>query len=196
MVYQGEAEGPFGAEFHTPIGEFESDVKLACPVSESEPLPYEEVVVRVSNATQTSGLGGSVAETLRGRNFEVVNTTNWSRGYGDYVQILYGREGLQHAYTLATHFDRVDLVLDTREDITLDLVLGEQFAADPGLREMLSPELDANLALAARGECLPLHLITAQPAPRTLPENPLAEDEPDAEASPDAEADEGEGEEG
>ena len=197
MVYQGEAEGPFAAAFHTPVGEFESDVKLACPAAGSEPLPYEEVVVRVSNATQTSGLASSVAETLRGRNFEVVNTTNWTRGYGEHVQILYGREGLQHAYTLATHFERVELVLDTREDITLDLILGEQFAADPALREMLSPELASNLPLAARGECLPLHLITAQPAPRTLPENPFAEDEPETSESPEAEGEEGgEGEEG
>ena len=193
-VYQGEAEGPFSAEFHTPVGEFESDVKLACPAPGSEPLPYEEVVVRISNGTQTSGLASSVGETLRGRNFEVVGTQNWSRAYGDYIQILYGREGLQHAYTLATHFDRVDLVLDNREDITLDLILGEQFAAEPALREMLSPELASDLVLAARGECLPIHLITAQPAPRTLPENPFAEEEPETDASPDAEADEGEGE--
>lgn len=198
MVYQGEAEGPFAAEFFTPAGEFESDVTLACPAADSTPLPYEEVVVRVSNGTQTSGLAGSVADTLSGRNFEVVGTMNWTRGYGDYVQILYGREGLQHAYTLATHFDRAHLVLDSRDDITLDLVLGEQFAADPSLREMLSPELDADLELAPSGECLPVHLITAQPAPRTLPENPFAEADPDPSASPspDAESDKGEGEEG
>lgn len=192
VVYQGEAEGPFAAEFHTPVGEFESDVSLACPAPGSNPLPYEEVVVRVSNGTQVSGLAGSVGETLEGRGFEVVDTMNWSRAYGDHIQILYGREGLQHAYTLATHFDQVDLVLDSREDITLDLVLGEQFAVDPALREMLSPELDSELPLAARGECLPAHLIQAQLAPRTLPDNPFAEPEP--EASPDAEAEEGDGE--
>lgn len=195
MVYQGEAEGPFASEFYTPAGEFESDVKLACPATGSLPLPPEEVVVRVSNGTDVSGLAGSVADSLRGRNFEVVGAINWPRGYAEHVQILYGMDGLQHAYTLATHFNEVDLVLDSREGITLDLVLGEQFAVDPALREMLSPELDADLPLAARGECLPAHLITAQPAPRTLPENPLAEADPDPSASPDA--DEGEeGEEG
>lgn len=193
-VYQGEAEGPFSAEFYTPAGEFETDVTLACPPFETEPLPYEEVVVRVSNGTQVSGLAGSTADTLKGRNFEVVGTQNWSRAYGDNVRILYGREGLRHAYTLATQFDQVDLVLDSRPDITLDLILGEQFAVDPVIREMLSPELDMDRFLVARGECLPLHLVTEQLAPRNLPDNPFAE-EPETSPSPGAEAEEGEGEE-
>lgn len=186
-VYRGEAEGPFSNAFHTPPGQFESDVTLVCPPGDTFPLKYEEVVVRVANGAGVTGLAGDIAETLKGRGFVVVGAMNASRGYGDHVRILYGTEGLIHAYTLATQFDTVDLVLDTREDITLDLILGEQFAADPRLRELLSPDLSEDLPLAARGECLPLNLVEAQPAPRTLPDNPLADPSPSA--SPEAKAD-------
>ncbi len=195
-VYRGEAEGPFSNAFHTPAGEFESDITLACPPSGAVPLAYEEVVVRVANGAGVSGLAGDIAETLESRGFVVVGAMNAPRAYGDHVRILYGEEGLQHAYTVATQFDQVDMVLDTREDITVDLVLGEQFAEEPRLRELLSPDLSPDLALVARAECLPINLIVAQPAPRTLPENPLAEaspsPSPEAEGEADEEASDGE----
>ncbi|MFW7414711.1 LytR C-terminal domain-containing protein [Demequina sp. SO4-18] len=186
-IYRGDVEGPFDRAFTTPVGDFESDVTLACPPSGATPLPYEEVVVRVNNATGLSGLAGTTADTLEGRGFLVVDATNWSRDYSGNVRILYGAPGLRHAYTLATHFDEVDLVLDTRTDVTVDLVLGERFGDAPQLRELLSPEVDPEVALSSRGECLPVNVINAQPAPRTLPENPLAEASPSPSPSPSAE---------
>ncbi|MFW2512815.1 LytR C-terminal domain-containing protein [Demequina sp. SO4-13] len=177
-VYRGDVEGPFDRAFYTPAGDFESNITLACAPSGAVPLPYEEVVVRVNNGAGLPGLAGTTADTLEGRGFLVVDATNWSRDYSGEVRILYGVQGLRHAYTLATHFDDVDLVLDTRSDVTVDLVLGEQFGEDPQLRELLAPEVDPELTLSSRGECLPVNLINPQPAPRTLPENPLAEASP------------------
>ena len=186
-VYRGDVEGPFSEAFHTPVGEFESDIELACPPSNATPLEYSQVVVRVNNGTDVSGLAGNTASTLEGRGFVVTGAVNWSRDYSGTVRILYGEQGLQHAYTLATHFTDADLVLDTRDDITLDLILGDRFGESPQLRELLSPELDMELPLSPSGECLPVTLIDAQPAPRTLPENPLAEAEPSASPSPEPE---------
>ncbi|WP_062131106.1 LytR C-terminal domain-containing protein [Demequina aestuarii] len=187
-IYRGDVEGPFDRAFTTPAGEFESDITLACAPSRAMPLPPGEVVVRVNNGAGISGLAGSTGETLEGRGFLVVGATNWTQDFSGSVRILYGQEGLQHAYTLAAHFDDVELVLDNRPDITLDLVLGQQFGEEPQVRPLDAPELDPTIALSSRGECLPVNVITARPAPRTLPENPLAEaspsPSPSAEASP------------
>ncbi|MFN3867211.1 MAG: LytR C-terminal domain-containing protein [Demequina sp.] len=187
-VYRGDVEGPFDRAFYTPAGEFESNVTLACAPSDTQPLPYAEVVVRVNNAAGVSGLASTTADTLEGRGFVVVGATNWAQDYSGKIRILYGAQGLLHAYTLATHFPEVDLVLDNRPDITVDLILGTQFGEDPQIRELLSPELDPELALSSRGECLPVNVITARPAPRTLPDNPLAEASPSPSPSPSASA--------
>ena len=184
-IYRGEVDGPFSADFSSPAPDLE-DVTLVCPPSQSLPLEPAQVVVRVNNATEASGLAGSTAETLEGRGFVVTGTANWSRNYDGDVRIYFGEEGVQHAYTLARQFEDVDLVLDNRPDITLDLILGADFADDPTVREPLARELDPDLELTADGECRPVGLVVAQPAPRTLPENPLASPSPEPSAEPSA----------
>ena len=193
-VVRGDAEGPFASSFTTPASEFQSDVTLVCPPDGALPLPYEEVVVRVNNGTEQSGLAGTTATSLEARGFLISGSTNWARGYDDYVQILFGEQGVQQAYTLATQFDApegstVELVLDNREDITVDLILGDVYVENQGLRDALSPELDMDLPLSAGAECLPANLVRARPAPNVLPENPLATAEPSAEPSAEPEGD-------
>lgn len=187
-IYRGEVEGPFSAEFNSPAPDL-AEIDLVCPPSGALPLSTDQIVVRISNGTDTQGLAGSVEQTLEGRGFVTVGAVNWSRTYDDTVLILFGEQGVAHAYTLARQFEDAELVLDNREDITLDLVLGEEFAAAPALREPLAPELDTSLPLTADGECRPAGLVVAQPAPRTLPENPLAEASPEPSTEP--EGDEG-----
>ncbi|MFV0633932.1 LytR C-terminal domain-containing protein [Demequina sp.] len=184
-VYQGRAEGPFSAAFNTPAAELE-EIDLVCPASGSLPLDPGQVVVRVNNATDTSGLAGSVSSTLDGRGFVTVGTANWNRDYEDYVQIRFGADGVQQAYTLARQFNEAELVLDSREGITVDLILGDEFAEAPQLREPLAPELDPDVVLTADGECRSASLVDAEPAPRILPENPLAEASPTPSPEPES----------
>lgn len=189
-VYSGDVDGPFDAEFNTPAAELD-EVSLVCPPPESMPLPPGEIVVRVNNGTEIPGLAGTTESTLDGRGFVTVGVTNWPRPYDGTALIYFGEAGVQHAYTLARQFQDSELVLDQRPDITLDLVVGDAFADNPALREPLAPELDAELPLAADGACRPANLVIAQLAPRTLPENPLAEASPSPSPSAEAETDEG-----
>lgn len=189
-VYRGDAPGVFSQPIHTPAGDFESDVRLVCPASDSTALPYGEVVVRVNNGTQVNGLAGNVRTTLEGRGFLVSGAQNWPRSYSGTALIYHGAAGVQQAYTLGTQFESFVLVLDNRPDITLDLVVGEAFGENPQLRGPLEPELDPEYRLAPYGECLPANLVEAEPAPRNLPANPLADPEPTA--TPDEETIEGE----
>ncbi|WP_062294587.1 LytR C-terminal domain-containing protein [Demequina phytophila] len=173
-VYRGDVEGPFSQAFVTPAGAFESDVTLVCPPASSTQVKHSNVGVRVLNGTDTNGLAGAVADDLESRYFVVVSTENWGRTYGDYVRLYFGPDGVRQAYTVALNFDgEVDMVLDNREGTLVDVILGAGFAEDGTLRSTLDPELDTDAVLSANAECLPVSLVTPEPAPRTLPDNPV-----------------------
>ncbi|WP_084128167.1 LytR C-terminal domain-containing protein [Demequina sp. NBRC 110055] len=195
-VVRGDAEGPFASSFTTPASDFQSDISLVCPPNGAMPVAYDQVVLRVDNGTELSGLAGNTATLLEARGFLVTGATNWARPYGDYVQIQFGANGIAQAYTLATQFEApagstVNMVLDDRDDVTVDLVLGTGYSENEGLRDALSPELDMDLPLTAGAECLPANLLadSARPAPNVLPDNPLATAEPTAEPSAEPEGD-------
>ncbi len=171
-VYQGDAEGPFSQPFVTPAGEFESDVRLACPTPGSVAVDTGEVAVRVLNATGRQGLAGSITNTLEGRGFVTTSPGNWNREYEGTVRIMYGAEFLTEAYTAALHFEDAELVLDTRTSSIIDIVLGEDFE-DTTLRPLLSPELASGSELSPTAQCLPIGLVPAEPGPRTLPPDPF-----------------------
>ncbi|WP_161786618.1 LytR C-terminal domain-containing protein [Demequina mangrovi] len=188
-VYKGDVEGPFSQPFVTPEGAFESDITLVCPPPDTSPMAHKNVGVRILNGTEVQGLAGSVSSVLEERNYLVVSTTNWGRTYGDSVRIYFGEDGVRQAYTVARNFDaEVDLVLDNREGTLVDIVLGEEYAASGSMRSELDPELDNDSFLAANAECLPVSVVEPEPAPRTLPVNPLDADESDASASPEPSA--------
>ena len=186
-IYRGDVESPWAAPIYTPPSEFESDVRLACPPTDSYPVNEAEIPLRVYNGTNTQGLAGSVATTLEGRNFYIVSIGNASRSYEHVARISYGTEGLVKAYTLARHFEEVELVLDTREGGVIDITLGARFDVTM-IRPLLAPELNADTPLSPYAQCLPLSLIVAEPAPRNIPDDPLA-----PEASPLPEDDDVEG---
>lgn len=170
-VYKGTIQGPFNEAFVTPEAEFTSDVTLVCPPPNTLPLEPTEVAVRVLNGTDTPGLAGNTLEDLTGRGFVGLGATNWSRAYPGVARIMFGETGLQKAYTLALYFPTAELVLDTRPNATVDVVLGKQF---DGLVGALDPQLDPNTQLTANAPCLPLSQVEPEPAPRNYPPDPLA----------------------
>ncbi len=173
-VYRGTIDAPFSEAFITPEGQFDSSVDLVCPPPNTLPLEPSQVALRVLNGTEIAGLAGSLSDDLAGRGFVSLDPGNWSRSYGDNVRIIFGETGVVQAYTLAAQFENeVDLVFDTRETSLVDVVLGSDYAAAPGLRSPLAPELSRELTLSANEECLPVGLVTPEPAPRSLPVNPL-----------------------
>ncbi len=173
-VYKGDVDGPFSQEFVTPAGAFDSDITLVCPPANKTAMQHRNVGVRILNGTDTNGLASSVADDLDGRNYVVVSTENWGRTYGDYVRLYFGPDGVRQAYTVALNFDgEVDMVLDNREGTLVDIVLGEGFAETGELRSTLAPELDPDAVLSANAQCLPVALVTPEPAPRILPDNPV-----------------------
>jgi hypothetical protein len=179
-VYRGNITGPFNASFVTPQSDFTSEIELACPPSGSMPLEAEQVAVRVLNGTDRQGIASNTLADLEGRGFVPLGATNWNRDYDETARIMFGESGIQKAYTLALQFPDSELVLDTRDNATVDVVLGDAFTS---LVDPLDPQLDPDVPLTANEPCLPISQVEAEPAPRIYPADPLAP-EPSESPSP------------
>ena len=170
-IYKGTIQGPFNVGFVTPSADFTSTINVACPPSNSLPLDPNQVAVRVLNGTDRQGIASGALEDLEGRGFVGLGATNWNRKYTDTARIMFGETGIQKAYTLALQFPAAELVLDTRTNATVDVVLGTTYT---GLVAPLDPQLDASTPLTANVPCLPVGQVEAEPAPRIYPADPLA----------------------
>jgi hypothetical protein len=181
-VYQGSIESPFSAAFVTRQGDFNSDITLPCPPSGSLPMDSGQIVVRVFNGTDRSGLAGTVLSDLEGRGYYGAGATNWARSYAGVARIAFGVDGVQQGYTVARNFPEYELVLDTRKGPTVDVVMGELYGVE--LVPLLDPSLDATLPLSAPAACLNPRLIDLEPAPRTVPDDPFASPSPSLTLTP------------
>jgi len=170
-IYKGTISGPFNVAFVTPSADFTSTINVACPPSGSLPLKSNEVAVRVLNGTDKNGLASNTLDDLVGRGFVSLGSTNWNQTYAKTARIMFGETGVQKAYTLALQFPTAELVLDTRVNATVDVVLGAKFK---GIVKQLDPQLDPDTQLTANVPCLPLSQIEAEPAPHNYPKDPLA----------------------
>ena len=170
-VYKGTIKGPFNESFVTPEAGYSSTVNLVCPPPGSMPLEPNQVAVRVFNGTDTPGLAGNTLEDLEGRGFVGLGATNWSRTYDKVARIMFGETGVQKAYTLALQFTEAELVLDTRTNATVDVVLGAKFK---GTVSPLDPQLNPDTPLTANAPCVPVSQVEPEPAPHNYPKDPLA----------------------
>ncbi len=171
-VYSERTAGPFSEPIITIAGDFGSEITLACPPADTLPLPAGETVVRVLNSTKVSGLAGTALGDMIGRGFISGGATNWSKGeYDGVVRISFGEEGVAQAYTVARHFVESELVLDTRDGRTVDVVLGLLYD-EKSLRLLSAEELDADIPLSAASACRAAKFIVAEPGPKTLPVDP------------------------
>jgi len=170
-IYKGTITGPFNVAFVTPSADFTSSINTVCPPNGSMPLEPDQVAVRVLNGTTKSGIAGNTLEDLVGRGFVGLGATNWNREYGQTARIMFGETGVQKAYTLALQFQTAELVLDTRKNATVDVVLGEQFT---GIVKQIDPQLNPEIPLTANVPCLPVSQVEPEPAPRIYPVDPLA----------------------
>lgn len=170
-VYKGTIAGPFNVPFVTPSADFTSTINVACPPSGSMPLEANQVAVRVLNGTDKPGLASNTLEDLDRRGFVALGATNWNQAYDGTARIMFGETGIEKAYTVALQFSDAELVLDTRANATVDVVVGALFTQ---LVPQLDPQLDPTVPLTANVPCLPMSQVEAEPAPHSYPKDPLA----------------------
>lgn len=146
-----------------------------CPPDGAVPLAYSAVSVAVLNGSTRAGLAGITANDLAGRGFEIASTGNYPSDPGVPAELLFGEAGVAAAYTLAAQLEDAVLVLDTREDASVDLVLGEEFG---GLAPAETVELDPEAPLVGVAGCVALEDAVADAVPGPSP-TPVEDEEAD-----------------
>jgi hypothetical protein len=183
-VYTGNLELPFlSRDFSSPAPTGLAAADSPCPPEGATPVPYGEILVNVYNGTSRVGLAGDTADSLAARGFSIGTQANASAsGYESFdgtARIQFGTAGVAAAYTLAAQFDSPLLVLDTREDATVDVVIGSGYNA---LVAAADVTLVADQPFATPEGCVPLDQVTpvavATPTAAPATEEPAAEEQP------------------
>jgi hypothetical protein len=163
-VFTGGIEGPFSRPFTTKAPEAApSLVPPPCPPDGTLPVAYAQVQVQVFNATDRAGLAADTAAALTARGFAVLGTGNSPSPVFGAARISFGAAGVPAAYTLAAHVGGgTILVLDNRQDATVDLAVGPDWVS---LLDPATVVLDPNAPLVGQPGCLPLEQAQAAAAP-------------------------------
>jgi hypothetical protein len=153
-IFTGGIEAPFSRPFTTRApSAAPSVVPPPCPPDGTLPVAYAQVQVQVLNATDRSGLAADTAAALTARGFSVVGTGNSPSPVMGVARVSFGAAGVPAAYTLAAHVQGAVLVLDNRQDATVDLAVGSEWVS------LLDPAvvvLDPAAPLVGQPGCLPL----------------------------------------
>lgn len=191
-VYTGAMDAAFlSRDFTSPSPEAVVEIPdPPCPPEETLPPSYDTIEVTVYNASGRVGLAGRTANDLGDRGFVVLGTDNYPISIETAARISFGEAGIAAAYTLAAQMSSVALIMDTREDATVDLVLGEDFI---GLLDPSLIPLDPSAPLAGTDNCIPIEdaRAVAVPGPTAAPD-PDEETDDDETDGGDASEEEGE----
>lgn len=175
-VYTGAISAPFARPFTSGEQETTTEPAPCLPAVEDQPdgalpLSYDQVQVRIFNASGKSGLAGANQKVLAQRGFEILGTGNYDSTYDAGLaagstlatnELRFGRDGVVAAYTLAAQFPEVEMVLDDREGATVDLLVGEAY--ERPLDEADVP-LAADQPLTNVADCAPVDEVEPVPAP-------------------------------
>lgn len=166
LIFGGVITAPFERAFSTPRSDAADVIPPCLPVVPGQtegplPMPYNEIELRIFNA---SGVGGvaTANQTVLGRRGFVINTLGDWDSVVAVNQLWFGVEGIVPAYTVAAHFPSIQMVLDSRPDSSIDLVVGENYD-EPLPVAQVPLEMDRPL-LNIRG-CKPAFQLTPTPAP-------------------------------
>lgn len=100
------------------------------PASDGSKPKYPEnraVTVRVLNGTQFTGFAQAVGQALENREFVVQGVDNYDSSKVERTRIVFGKNAIAQAYTIASNFPDAQLVMDDRGDKLVDVILGATF---------------------------------------------------------------------
>lgn len=121
LMIDGTIEVQLAGDDSIPAGE-------ECPVDTQSPVVPSRVPVVVLNTTNEPGLASDVAAELSDREFRVVSVDNDHFSDTRFESIIRaGDRGMRQAYTLQQHLPRALVDIDSRDDFTVDVVLGSDF---------------------------------------------------------------------
>ncbi|WP_263121307.1 LytR C-terminal domain-containing protein [Cellulomonas sp. RIT-PI-Y] len=179
-VYTGSLSLPFLSHaIASPAPTGLAAANSPCPPEGAVPVAYGEITVNVYNGTNRPGLAGETSTSLSGRGFVIGVQGNASdRGYSGSQEgtalIQFGAQGAAQAYTVAAQFDSPRLVLDDRQDASVDVVVGTAYNALVAAGDVV---LTADQPFASPEGCIPMDQVTvvAQPVAPEPTEDPAAD---------------------
>ncbi len=184
-IYSGVVPAPFlDRSFTTasPTGLANALPPPPCPPTGTLPVTYNVVTVNVFNASSRAGLAGQTARELATRGFLVGTTANATVTPTAPEEVRFGEAGLAAAYTLASNLTDPVLILDTRTDGSVDLILSNTF---PGLVDAAGVALDPSTPLVGVASCVALDQALKSAVPGPTPSPTPTEPAPTDGATPD-----------
>lgn len=160
-ILTGRIASPFDRDFSYPPVEYADLAQPCISSANATPLAASDLHVNVYNASGRTGLARRTADYLNERNINILVVTD-APSKAQRPAIHFGVQGLDAAHTLRAHVPGAVLVLDKREGVVLDLVLGSEFE---GLRSAEHVNLDNSAPLPDLRGCVPVDDITPTPAP-------------------------------
>lgn len=152
-VWSGVLPSPIDIEINSGAPEATpAPVAPPCPPEGALPVPYSEISANVLNGTETQGLAAGTAATLRSYGIQTGREQNGQR-YEGVARLTAGPLGVASAYTLAALFSSAEIVLDAREDATVDVLLGMTFVDVLPLEQV---ELDPEAPIPPPADCRPV----------------------------------------
>lgn len=127
-------------------------VTQPCPPEGATPVEFSEISVNVLNSTKTSGLGARTAEDIQAFGVNVETVDNATDLYLGSAKILVGPEYLDVGYTVADLIPDAQIVIDTRTEPFVDIVLGSGFSEVRSEDDLL---LAADEPIPAPEGCVP-----------------------------------------
>ena len=85
------------------------------------PCPIKE-----ADGTKFSGFAKAVSDALQNREFNPQTPDNYTKKV-DRTMIVFGKNGVNQAYTVASNFTDAMLVMDDRQDQLIDVIVGATF---------------------------------------------------------------------
>lgn len=168
-MYTGSLVGPFQRDFTVVGVSQQEEVPAPClPEVEGQPdgalpLPYAEVEVNSLNASDNQGVAKAFEDALVPRGFTVIELGTMPQDQRlEDSELRFGAKGIVQAYTLASQFPSIRLVMDDRGGKKVDLLIGGEY--DRPLDPENVPPLDQPLENV--DDCVPADEIT--PTERAL----------------------------
>ena len=103
-----------------------------CPIKEADgnKAKYVEnrnITLRVLNGTKFSGFAKAVSDALQNREFNTQAAGNYTSSKVERTMIIFGKNAINQAYTVNSNFTDATMVMDDREDMLIDVVVGATF---------------------------------------------------------------------
>lgn len=132
-IYTGALRSPVSTPIKSPGAAAQASFPAPClPAVDGQPdgalpVPYDQVQVRVLNASGEQGVANAFETALVDRQFTMAAEPANASVQLEFSELRFGVQGIVAAYTLAGQFEDIRMVLDQREDPTVDLLVGREF---------------------------------------------------------------------